>query len=185
LNFEIDILEMPSYGERASDYHSTYRYNSSRGGEQVDLGHPSNASTLSKAQKWAGIWSEATWKYIGTGSGFSAESEPELKESIPLGGWKANYLDTYRTTDSAAFFKFRFVNVGSYYEIDILEMPSYAGRSSDQHTTHRLNSTRGGQRICFGDPNVASTLNKAQKWAGIWSEATWKYIRTGVEMPTG
>src|SRR5579884_3453260 len=62
-------------------------------------------------------------------------------EEIPAGGWRA-VVDTYRSVNGTHYFQFRFVPVGAYYEIDILEMPSYGLRSSDLHVTHRLTSER-------------------------------------------
>jgi hypothetical protein len=101
---------------------------------------------------------------------------------IPVGGWRATAIqDVYRTRDGRACFTFRFVNVGSHYEIDIAEMPSYSsyGRNNDLHHTHRLPSDRGGYKVCIGNENSVTSLDKARKWAGNWSEETWKYLRTG------
>lgn len=102
-------------------------------------------------------------------------------EQIPsLGGFRATE-DVYRTGDGQAIFKFRFVKVGSKYEIDIVNMPSYTryGRSGDLHLTHRLPSDRGGHKICFGDPSIVKDLNAARQWAKNWSEETWKYLQRG------
>lgn len=99
-------------------------------------------------------------------------------EKIPPGGWRAAQ-DEYRTRDGRAFFVFRFVAVGSFFEVDIVSMPSYGGRNEGAHETHRLSSDRGGKRICFGQPSAINTLQIAYEFAESWAENTWKYIKTG------
>ena len=99
-------------------------------------------------------------------------------EKIPPGGWRATQ-DEYRTRDGRAFFVFRFVAVGSFFEVDIVSMPSYGGRNEGAHETHRLSSNRGGKRICFGEPSAINTLQIAYEFAESWAENTWKYIKTG------
>ena len=103
-------------------------------------------------------------------------------EDIPAGGWRAE-TDVYRTKDGNGYFKFRFYKIGDYFEIDILAMPSYNNRDSGCHSTHRLSSSRGGYKICFGDPRMVSTLSLAKQWAAMWSEHTMNYIRNGVQFP--
>ena len=87
--------------------------------------------------------------------------------------------DSYRTNDGKAIFQFRFVYVGSYYEIDIIESPSYADRASGPHDTHRLSSDRGGYRICVGDNYAVDSLSIARRVAAAWAEQSWRYIKTG------
>ena len=99
-------------------------------------------------------------------------------EKIPPGGWRATQ-DEYRTRDGRAYFVFRFVAVSSYFEVDIVSMPSYGRRNEGAHETHRLSSDRGGKRICFGDASAISTLQIAYDFAQAWAENTWKYINTG------
>lgn len=102
-------------------------------------------------------------------------------EEIPPGGWRTE--DTYRTKDGEAYFKFRFIPLGNYYEIDIIASPSYGNRVSDLHNTHRLPSERGGLKVCFADPFVVTDLTTAKKWAAMWAEHTWKYIKSGTPFP--
>ena len=105
-------------------------------------------------------------------------------DEIPKGGWRSrSTTDTYRTKDGRGFFDFEFVDVGSRIEIDILSSPSYESRPSGLHETHRLPSGRGGYKICFGDESIVKTLSGARKWAAIWAEMTWRYIRTGIPIP--
>lgn len=99
-------------------------------------------------------------------------------ERIPKGKFLYDE-DTYRTKDGIALFTFGFVEVNNHIEIDILEQPSYGSRANDAHSTHRLDSERGGKKVCFGDPDYIHQGN-AKKWAAEWAEATWKYIKTGV-----
>jgi len=97
-------------------------------------------------------------------------------------GWsnvKRFAFDTYRSRDGCAFFEFRFVDVGSKIEIDIGTMPSYGDRSRDPHKTHRLPSSRGGEKICVGDESAINTYAIAKKTAMAWAEQTWRYIKTG------
>ena len=103
-------------------------------------------------------------------------------DEIPNGSWYSN-IDVYRTRYGNGYFKFRFNNIGSHYEIDILAMPSYNQRPVDLHLTHRLPSTRGGYKICFGDPTILTSLSTAKKWAAMWSELTMKYIKYGIPFP--
>lgn len=103
-------------------------------------------------------------------------------EEIPAGGWRS-VVDTYRSKDGMYYFEFRFFPVGAYFDIDILDMPSYGLRSSDLHKTHRLPSERGGYKICFGDPKIITDLNTAKRWAASWSELTVQYIKDGSAFP--
>jgi len=57
---------------------------------------------------------------------------------------------TYRTKRWFwGFSKFRFVDLGGKYEIDIESQPSYGSRNSSSTASHRLPSARGGQKICI------------------------------------
>jgi hypothetical protein len=97
-------------------------------------------------------------------------------------GWrnvKRYCSDTYRTKDGKAYFEFRFVDVGRYFEIDIGAMPSYGNRSQNPHEIHYLPSRRGGRRICVGNESAIKTLSIAKKTAVAWAEQTWRYIKDG------
>lgn len=86
--------------------------------------------------------------------------------------------DEYRTNDGRAFFEFDFVNAGPYFDVYITKSPSYGNRSSDLHSTHRI-QVGNSYKICFADPSVANNLDKARKYSETWAEMTWKYIQTG------
>tara|TARA_B100002052_G_C15847429_1_gene583225 strand:+ start:510 stop:926 length:417 start_codon:yes stop_codon:yes gene_type:complete len=117
-------------------------------------------------------------------------------EKIPPGGWRSTeqtmsdeqierlietgYGGEYRTRDGRAYFTFHFVQIdNSYYEVDIVKMPSYGVRNQGAHETHRLSSRNGGKKICFGDERAISTLEIAREFATAWAENTWNYILTG------
>jgi hypothetical protein len=90
-------------------------------------------------------------------------------------------VDTYRTNDGRAYFTFCFVDEGPYWRVDIERMPSFGGRNSGLHDTHRLPSSAAstGHKICFDDPYEAHSLEKAQKFSEAWAEAVWEWIKTG------
>lgn len=69
-NVEIDILDMPGYGGRDENVHTTHRLKSERGGHKICFGEPSISSDMHFAKKWAAQWAEHTWKYITTGKQF-------------------------------------------------------------------------------------------------------------------
>lgn len=99
-------------------------------------------------------------------------------------GKPASFEDVYRTKDGNAYFKFRFVKLPvGYYEIDIVDMPPYGIRSGAYSVTHRIPSKRGGHKICFGDSTINRTILIARKWAAMWAEHTYRYIKTGVSFP--
>ena len=87
--------------------------------------------------------------------------------------------DTY-TTKNGTEFKFRFIQNNGSIDIFILEMPSYGDRDDNQHVTHRLN-TDDGPKICW--TGLIPTLAEAKRIAGLWSDATERYILTGEKFP--
>jgi hypothetical protein len=68
--YEIDILAMPSYGNRDSGLHNTHRLTSGRGGYKICFGDPTFVKTVVAARKWAAYWSEHTLNYIRSGTPF-------------------------------------------------------------------------------------------------------------------
>lgn len=86
---------------------------------------------------------------------------------------------TYRTKDGSSYYKFRYVDIGGRFEIDIIEQPSYRHRDTSAHTTHRLPSVRGGQKICISSGHEPSTLEVAKNISMQWAELTHTYILTG------
>lgn len=86
---------------------------------------------------------------------------------------------TYRTKDGSGIYKFRFVNIGGKFEIDILSQPSYAGRSDGTITSHRLPSARGGKKICLTTGKEPKDITAAKNICMEWAELTQTYIKTG------
>lgn len=102
------------------------------------------------------------------------------EEFIVAGTLCAGYAPaTYRTKDGSAYYKFRYVDIGGKFEIDILQQPTYSLRDSSQHITHRLHSDRGGMKICISTGFEPGTLEKAKKISVEWAELTNTFIKTG------
>lgn len=86
----------------------------------------------------------------------------------------------YSTSDGMASFEFRFVKVDGYIEIDIVSMPDYGTRPDDLYITHRKPSRRGGYMISIRDRFDVIELAQAEKWAILWAQRTWRYIKEGI-----
>ena len=190
--YEIDILQMPSYGSVSTDLHDTYRLPSNRGGYRIDFSDDGRSiKDIENAKTHAGIWSECTISYIINEVFPNNHLELKYEEAnwdscsgfIPKGVFNASIIAIYDCRNGRDSFKFGFYWTGNYYEIDILEMPSYRYASENLHATHRLPSDRGGYRICFGKPRIINSMSVAKKWAGAWSELTIMYIREGIPFP--
>lgn len=91
----------------------------------------------------------------------------------------------YKTKSSGGrhIFRFKYVlHPNGYYEIVILEQPSYNGRNTSAHITHRMSSTTtsGKRIICISNPRRdTKTLAQAQSISTGWSELTSNYILRG------
>jgi hypothetical protein len=86
---------------------------------------------------------------------------------------------TYRTKDGLSYYKFQYHKVEDYYEIDILEQPSYGSRNSSMSVAHWLNSARGGKKICITSGKEPKSLEAAKNISMEWAELTNTYIKTG------
>ena len=86
---------------------------------------------------------------------------------------------TYRTKDGSAIYKYRYVDIGGKFEIDIIEQPSYRHRDTSAHVIHRLPSARGGEKICISSGHEPTTLDGAKNISMQWAELTHEYIKTG------
>jgi len=93
----------------------------------------------------------------------------------------ARQIGTYRTRNGNGLYKFGFRQNGGKWEVDIEDTPSYNGRPTDWHSTHRLGSTSAasGTQICFANPETVRTLADAQRYAQGWAESTQDYIEKG------
>jgi hypothetical protein len=83
---------------------------------------------------------------------------------------------TYRSECGRFYFRFQFVNQGSYYDIYCTGKPSLSGRDSDPHKTHIY----GSGKICFVSGREPRTMSSAQGRAKEWAEYFLEYIRTGI-----
>lgn len=66
-SWRVYIMDQPSYGQRASDAHTTHRLSS--GGRQY-VCWTTRLRTLEEAKQVAALWAEATQNYIRTGTRF-------------------------------------------------------------------------------------------------------------------
>lgn len=83
----------------------------------------------------------------------------------------------YLTRDQRHFFRFDLQPVGGYVRVYILEQPSYAGRPTDSHSTHRLHD--GAYHVCIESGLQPDNVPDALSWAVYWAEKTGRYIDTG------
>lgn len=83
----------------------------------------------------------------------------------------------YRTKDGGADYRFIFEEQrDGTWRAYIEEQPSYRGRATDAHSTHRL-SDGSRKYVCWTRP--LRSLEEAKQVAALWADATQKYIRTG------
>lgn len=82
----------------------------------------------------------------------------------------------YCPAGSTEAFEFTFARIGREWRPYIDAQPSYRGRASDLHATHRL---KHGRRhyVCWTDP--LPTLPDAMRVAELWADMTRRYIDTG------
>jgi len=84
----------------------------------------------------------------------------------------------YRTQDGLADYKFDFHQNwwSGNYTIYIDRQPSYGGRDTSLHATHRL--VDGGRYyVCWTDP--ITNAEDARQIAAMWADRTQQYIKTG------
>ena len=83
----------------------------------------------------------------------------------------------YRTRDRAADYGFSFEQQSDgTWRAYIEGQPSYHGRATDAHSTHRLSAgTR--KYVCWTTP--LETIEDAKRVAALWADKTQGYIRTG------
>lgn len=83
----------------------------------------------------------------------------------------------YRTKDGRADYIFSFEKqYNGTWRVYIVGQPSYQGRSTDDHSTHRI-SSGGRNYICW--TSSINSLDDAKKVAAAWADKTQEYIRTG------
>ena len=98
----------------------------------------------------------------------------------------SSQIYTYKTKDGRAIFRFSYIYMGSYYQVNIHNYPSYNGRSSGSSIAHWLPTSSNGanRKICFNSGKEPKTLSDAQKISTSWAEVTWEYIKTGITIDT-
>lgn len=83
----------------------------------------------------------------------------------------------YRTSDGAADYLFLFEEQpDGTWRAYIEQQPSYRGRATDAHSTHRL-SDGDRKYVCWTED--LRTLEDAKRVAALWADKTQQYIRTG------
>ncbi|AGX88736.1 hypothetical protein [Candidatus Symbiobacter mobilis] len=91
----------------------------------------------------------------------------------------SNETLVYRTKSNAIDYKFQFVTTPNGTErAYIVSQPSYQGRPTDAHSTHRYyDSARDQHYICFDpEPRSRDTIKKI---ASQWAENTESFRREG------
>lgn len=98
-----------------------------------------------------------------------------------LYGSLKNILYRSKVTDYGRYFDFVFnyINVGSYWEIDIVRFPDYRGRSTSAYVIHTLPSDRGGRKICVATGHEPRSERDAKKLSMSWADLQAEYIKTG------
>jgi len=83
----------------------------------------------------------------------------------------------YRTSDGSADYQFVFEEQpDGTWRAYIEEQPSYCGRVTDAHSTHRL-SDGSRKYVCWTKP--LRSIEEAKQVAALWADKTQQYIRTG------
>ena len=83
----------------------------------------------------------------------------------------------YRTSDGLADYQFSFEEQSNgTWKAYIEAQPSYQGRASDSHSTHRL-ADGNRKHICWDRP--LKSLEEAKGVAAAWADKTQDYIKTG------
>jgi len=87
------------------------------------------------------------------------------------------YTGTYRTKSGRSYFRFSYEDqYDGEVRIYILSQPSYRGRPSDCHSTHRY-GVSSRPYICY-EP-APTNQSDAIKISKAWAENTEKYIEYG------
>ncbi len=88
-----------------------------------------------------------------------------------------NHRCFYRTSDGAADFGFSFEQRSDgTWRAYITGQPSYQGRATDAHSTHRL-PDGGRKHVCW--TTELQSLDEAKRVAALWADKTQEYIKTG------
>lgn len=111
-----------------------------------------------------------------------------MKRYVPITDLKSSktYAEyVYRTKNGLHLFRFAYVYYQGYYEIVILEQPSYGARNTSVSIIHKIssNSTPGKKIVCIANPTVdTKTLAQARSLSTAWAELTSEYILSGTTL---
>jgi hypothetical protein len=96
-------------------------------------------------------------------------------DEVPPGTFRGKVI--YRTKDGQADYGFSIERQPSgNHRVYIDAQPSYRGRSSDGHSTHRY--TEGGRNfVCWTEP--VRSESEAKQVAAKWADSTQDYIKRG------
>lgn len=84
----------------------------------------------------------------------------------------------YRTKDGRADYGFSFERETSgEWRAYIVSQPSYQGRDTGMHPTHRLYNTAGRPYVCW--TTTLRSEHEARQVARTWADKTQNYIKTG------
>lgn len=121
-------------------------------------------------------------------SGYRGEvPESGYRGEVPESGYRVeeSVIDYLDFSDGTSFqFKFVPQNDGQYWDVDILDQPSYGSLPDDEQSTNRVLCPRPDCEfsILFDDPFLIDSKGKAKSEAKLWAEKTWRYINNGVSM---
>jgi hypothetical protein len=105
------------------------------------------------------------------------DQEPEIELPITASAEMRSYRTSYRTKDRNADYTFLFEEqTDGSWRAYIERQPSYRGRATDAHSTHRL-SDGNRQYVCW--TSSLDSLEDAKQVAALWADKTQDYIRTG------
>jgi len=76
-------------------------------------------------------------------------------------------------------FYFNYINLGEYWEIDIVSLPDYRGRNKSAYIIHTMPSARGGKKICVSAGHEPRTEKQAKDLSVNWADLQIEYILTG------
>ncbi len=87
--------------------------------------------------------------------------------------------DTYSyTPPSGGKYRFTLREVGGEWRAYIVEQPSYTGRASDGHSSHRYYDSGRSQHYVCWEP-APRTKEAARAVSKLWAEKTTRYCRNG------
>lgn len=111
-----------------------------------------------------------------TTSNYSAHSSSYVSSNLSYA--QANYIDhiaTGRSSIDQRRYRFKICKVNNEYRAYIEQSPSYRGRATDGHSTHRHYD--GRYYVCWSQP--VRSYDNMVTIAKQWADCTQRYIETG------